>query len=674
MNVLSLQKWEPYSIQYYCWLIIAAASIISAQDSRTNSRQYTFDIQTSYAPLLQSLDNIDTAIYSTWPDFDKHIPDYATIASTHPNIGVLMSQPIHVIEGDILEVTLINHLDSTGLSIHWHGFEMKNSIVYDGVVGITQCPLSPQETMVYRFEVDETPGTYWYHTHSGPLGVNALNEIKAPLIVHPRLDESEVLVNALHDDVDIHTMSSYDALTFYSNERILFFADGFLISDSHKQLKKVGGLNPPISKNDDGFTVGSFPYDFGTCNGKLREVIPVTAGKTYKFRLLNGGTLYGFRISIDGLRMRIIAADSEPVEPYEVDDVILHSAERFDVEVDFPTNMMNRSIWVRADTLESSRQGYQVRSYVSGFRMIAPSRKFLSYSFFILKIIHLIFFFQNGVRAILHVVPDEESLKTASLLTQLPDPVEDFVSSGIPIFEKKTMNCNSRVETQESSNGGECLPVTELISLKAFTNQKENDLDNSSQYSSSLEHHTVDFEFSPPPAYAHFVRIDNGLYYQHVNPINSHFFQSNLELHENTAMMHLSSYSSVLITWRNKSLMDHPIHLHGYKMEILDVYKPMRELHCSRASCKLPDIYDSEKRLRELDVEIGHGVLKDTFILPAGGAVVTRIQTFEPAVWFAHCHLTTHSEDGMALIVNVGALKFFFVAGSFISTCCFQYC
>ncbi len=265
---------------------------------------------------------------------------------------------------------------------------------------------------------------------------------------------------------------------------------------------------------------------------------------------------------------------------------------------------------------------------------------------------------------------EESSLKTTgmSLLTQLPDPVEDIVSSGIPIFEKKTMNCNSRVETQQASKGGECLPITELISPKVV-NQKENDLDTSSRYSSPLETHTVDFEFSPAPAFAHFVRIDNGLYYQHVNPINSHFFQSNLELHENTAIMHLPSYSSVLITWRNKSLMDHPIHLHGYKMEILDIYKPTRELHCSRAACKLPDIYDSEKRLRELDSETGHRVLKDTFILPAGGAVVTRVQTFEPAVWFAHCHLETHREDGMALIVNVGESKYFFVADSLKSTC-----
>ena len=59
--------------------------------------------------------------------------------------------------------------------------------------------------------------------------------------------------------------------------------------------------------------------------------------------------------------MTIVAADSEPVVPYEVDEVILHSAERFDVEIDIPLDMVNTTVWIRANTLESIEQGYQVR-------------------------------------------------------------------------------------------------------------------------------------------------------------------------------------------------------------------------------------------------------------------------------------------------------------------------
>ena len=46
--------------------------------------------------------------------------------------------------------------------------------------------------------------------------------------------------------------------------------------------------------------------------------------------------------------------------------------------------------------------------------------------------------------------------------------------------------------------------------------------------------------------------------------------------------------------------------------------------------------------------------MKDTFIMPAGGAVVTRIQTLEPAIWVAHCHIDDHNMDGMSFVLNVG--------------------
>lgn len=52
----------------------------------------------------------------------------------------------------------------------------------------------------YKFQVEEeSPGTYWYPTHSGPLGVEAHNMMKAPLIVHPNTAESKVLVDRLNN-------------------------------------------------------------------------------------------------------------------------------------------------------------------------------------------------------------------------------------------------------------------------------------------------------------------------------------------------------------------------------------------------------------------------------------------------------------------------------------------
>jgi FtsP/CotA-like multicopper oxidase with cupredoxin domain len=52
----------------------------------------------------------------------------------------------------------------------------------------------------------------------------------------------------------------------------------------------------------------------------MREVVPVSPGITYKFKFLNGGSMYALRISFDALKMTIVAADSEQVEPVVKDD------------------------------------------------------------------------------------------------------------------------------------------------------------------------------------------------------------------------------------------------------------------------------------------------------------------------------------------------------------------
>ena len=137
----------------------------------TAIRPFNFDAQVKYAPLLHSLPN-NTAIYHEWPPkkLRKTLPNYISTAlvvtpdddnDNHEDDDLpLIGPPIHVQVGDILSVTLQNSLMTTGLSIHWHGFEMTNALEYDGVVGVTQCPISPNTKFVYEFVVEETPGTY----------------------------------------------------------------------------------------------------------------------------------------------------------------------------------------------------------------------------------------------------------------------------------------------------------------------------------------------------------------------------------------------------------------------------------------------------------------------------------------------------------------------------------
>lgn len=246
---------------YICAIIGSFTELAIATSS---VRSYNFTIKETYIPFISRLP-AHTSIYNKWPRLELRtkLPEYLSIVTTIEkhgswgnNFKVLMAKPIHVVESDRLELTISNDLLATGLSIHFHGFEMSEAIQYDGVVGLTQCPLSPGHSFSYNFTVQETKGTYWYHTHSGNLNIESHNVVKAPIIVHPDTEESRSLVDRLYD-VNLTSLEDYRPLLSYENERILFFSDGFLHSENKMEMYAIGGLNPPVQENDDGFVAAT---------------------------------------------------------------------------------------------------------------------------------------------------------------------------------------------------------------------------------------------------------------------------------------------------------------------------------------------------------------------------------------------------------------------------------
>ena len=156
----------------------------------------------------------------------------------------------------------------------------------------------------------------------------------------------------------------------------------------------------------------------------MREVVPASPGQTLKFRLFNAGSMYALRIAFDGFKMTVIAADSEPLEPVDgVDEVILHAAERFDVLLVIPDNAeIGSRSWIRADTLESRKQGYH-----------------------------------NGIRAILHIV-DNNTSESESIVSDPDTPIETTIDHK----DRLTYNCYSHIETAEAIGQGGCIPITDL--------------------------------------------------------------------------------------------------------------------------------------------------------------------------------------------------------------------
>jgi hypothetical protein len=115
-------------------------------------------------------------------DFDKKWPDTGVTRKYHFEItngtvapdgiprltllinGQYMGPTIFADWGDVVEVTVVNKLQNNGTGIHWHGIRQWNNCWADGVPGMTECPIAPGHSKIYRWQATQY-GTAWYHSH-----------------------------------------------------------------------------------------------------------------------------------------------------------------------------------------------------------------------------------------------------------------------------------------------------------------------------------------------------------------------------------------------------------------------------------------------------------------------------------------------------------------------------
>ena len=175
--------------------------------------------------------------------------------------------PVHVENGDTLSINVTNNLPDMGISIHWHGFLMRGAQVYDGVVGLTQCAIAPGESFLYEWVVDENPGTYWWHTHSG-IPIVGHDFARGLLIVHAR--------GSGHADLKDYEKER--------KERFIMYEDLYPNSPHADYLLGLGGLSTRPLVDIEGFYESFISWNNGIANGEFNLVVNVEAGQKYTFR------------------------------------------------------------------------------------------------------------------------------------------------------------------------------------------------------------------------------------------------------------------------------------------------------------------------------------------------------------------------------------------------------
>lgn len=253
--------------------------------------------------------------------------------------GSLPAPLLHFREGDELTLRVRNTLNED-TSIHWHGFLLPASM--DGVPGLSFHGIRPGETFTYRFPLRQS-GTYWYHSHSA---MQEARGLYGGIVIAPRepeplhYDREHVFVLSDWSDSDPHHI--LDRLrkqgSYYNHQQRT-------VGDFFRDMKEKGLAATWADRSawgrmrmtpTDLADVSAATYTYlvngttpaGNWTGLFRP------GEKLRLRFINAAAMTYFDVRIPGLKMTVVAADGQNVQPVDVDEFRLGVAETLDVIVE----------------------------------------------------------------------------------------------------------------------------------------------------------------------------------------------------------------------------------------------------------------------------------------------------------------------------------------------------
>ena len=239
-------------------------------------------------------------------------------------------------EGEDVTINVTNNLDVT-TSIHWHGLILPYT--QDGVPNISYAGIKPGETFTYNFPIVQS-GTYWFHSHSGfqePDGAYGSIVIESKGREPFKYDRDYVIqLTDAHPHSGDRIMRNLKMMPDYYNRQqetlIDFFKDSKKngLSETMDDRKAWGSMR--MMKTDIEDVQGFIPL----INGKTASdnwTGLFKKGEKIRLRFINSSAMTYFDIKIPGLKMTVVAADGNNVQPVRVDEFRIAVAETYDVIV-----------------------------------------------------------------------------------------------------------------------------------------------------------------------------------------------------------------------------------------------------------------------------------------------------------------------------------------------------
>ena len=248
-------------------------------------------------------------------------------------------------EGDTAEIYVHNELDEE-TSLHWHGLFLPNK--EDGVPNLTQMPIKPHTTHLYRFAIIQH-GTHWYHSHTGlqeqigMYGSMILNKRTEDIARRADVDGLPTVPVILSEWTDykpenVHRML-HNASDWFALRKNAVQSYGEAIQAGHFKTKVTNEWKRMLAMDVSDvyynriFMNGRSESGITEVNGKLLK-----AGDKVRLRISNGGASSYFWLRYAGGKITVVANDGNDVVPVDVDRLIIAVSETYDIVVTIPAD------------------------------------------------------------------------------------------------------------------------------------------------------------------------------------------------------------------------------------------------------------------------------------------------------------------------------------------------
>lgn len=523
-----------------------------------------------------------------------------------PRLGV--GPLLRVQHDDVLRIRVTNLLPYAS-SMHWHGVPLWRRAYMDGSPHTADCAIAPGQTRLFEFPAPP-PGTYWYHSHSA---AQYMDGLLGPIVVdHPPSDVNSSLTDYIvllqewfHETSSVlMSMSMTPHGAFPGFHPVYPFPPTALLMNGHGKFncsRRVSFAECEVLRASGCQCLPLRDPFFGSCGNLSTAAQPTFAcrGKAIRLRLINASGNMPLRVWIERHSMLIVALDAQDLrQPIMSQTILLPVGQRVDVIVECTDEMLS---------LNNGRHRVMV-SLAPAFMPKPPCG------------------LPNITTWGWLVYPD--GLGASEEITYDSTPDESFVVENADLFKDLSVEEQLRIFDRPVHGPSKSPPAQERIVIESDV-RWEQGVDGS-----QLEYWLVNGKswISPQESPLQFWKR-TGKYLR--SPDGSNIRQPIIIPLKRDVV-----YEVIMI---NLSGQQHPWHLHGYSVDMIDC--GFLQSSWSNRTASL-----SRFRLSETPFVLSRG---DSWLVPERGFMTFRFKASNPGPWFFHCHVEWHMMMGMALIFSV---------------------